>query len=107
MEAHIMQMRLRRWLSLAWPHPARASPMSMGVACAGGMGRAASRLGGRFLFKSGSHLILLDPSARCARLVEVLLFRAIPHHSCMLVGRFLVGRPRWLVGHGKYSVRRC
>jgi hypothetical protein len=35
------------------------------------------RILGRFLFESRSHLILLDASARCAGLVEVLLF-AVP-----------------------------
>ena len=48
-------------------------------------------LGGRFLFQSGSHLILLDPSDRCARLVEVLFFRPSPSflYACwkILVGR--------------------
>ena len=67
----------------------------------------ASRFLGRFLFERRSHLILLDASARCAGLVKVLLLCAVPHHSFVLIGNFLLGSRRWFICHGSNSVCGC
>ena len=40
-----------------------------------------SRFWWRFLSEGRGQLILFDASSRCAGLVEVLLFCAVPHHS--------------------------
>lgn len=49
----------------------------------------ASRFRGRLLFEGRSHLFLIDASAGCTWLVEVLLFRAVSHHSLVLGQRLM------------------